>query len=351
MPTKIEWCDESINPIRTSTGGWHCVKSTPGCANCYAEDINNRFGDGKPYLKREVEYVLSETALKKPYKWKKPKKIFIQSMSDLFLFGTPADFIFKIIDMINYCPQHIFIILTKYPDNALKFLNDFDIKLPNNVWFGITTENQKTFMARLMYLRRIQAQVKFLSIEPMLSSIELIGNWSQWGCNGKTFNPKTGKHEHYHDEFCRKPFDWIIVGGENCRNARKMHPDWVRYIRDECNRFDVPFFFKGWGEHFPVTSILHDKKGNFDSQGKGLEYFENNELTGLNNDSSSFIVTTPYKNYGIKEDRSPWWFARVGKKVSGDLLDDKQWQQFPVTNGKARADVFVMKWNKIEVKQ
>jgi protein gp37 len=243
MGTKIEWCDETINPIRTKEGGWHCVKSSPGCTNCYAEKINMRFGAKKPYIQRDVELVLNEKALEKPLKWKKPKRIFIQDMSDLFLDGIPYEYQYKTFKMVLRYPQHTFIMLTKHPKNMEYHFRSLD-KLPPNLWLGVTAENQEQADKRIPILLQIPAAVRFVSVEPMLGNVDIMRHWYQWGCDGKSSNRITGKLEHIHDERCRRPLDWIIAGGESGPKARPMHLDWAKSLASQCQEANVPIFVK-----------------------------------------------------------------------------------------------------------
>lgn len=124
MPTKIEWASETINPIRTADGGYHCTKISPGCANCYAEVINNRFGNKKPFDNTPVEFVLKESELEKPLRWKKPKRIFVQSMGDLFHPDIPDELISKIWDAMWKAQHHTFLILTKRPERMKQWIKE-----------------------------------------------------------------------------------------------------------------------------------------------------------------------------------------------------------------------------------
>lgn len=312
MSTKIEYCDETINPIRTKEGGWYCVKSSPGCLNCYAEKINMRFGDGKPYTKRDVELVLNEKALEKPLKWKKSTRIFIQDMSDLFLPVNGEYFNrvqhqahCRIIDLIKKTPQHTYIMLTKYPgEMSLSFLGVsgagnglLNGKSLPNLYLGITAENQEMFDKRWAILKQIPAAVYMISYEPALGPLVLPPDFLALGQRA-----------------------WVVVGGESGPRARPMYPDWARGLRDQCVEADVPFFFKRWGEwqevyrfnsynhwankastHIDSKCICLDLKGNVLEKGKDFM------------DAQYPIVV----------------MRKVGKKAAGRELDGQVYDQMP----------------------
>lgn len=210
--SKIEWTDTTWNPC---TG---CTKVSPGCKHCYAER-------GSPRLKAMGLYnyhngfrlTLHEHMLEKPLHWKKPRRIFVNSMSDLFHEDIHTEFILKVFSIMARCPQHRFQVLTKRSERLLE-LNSI---LPwlENVWMGFSVENQD-YTNRIDELRRINSHVKFLSLEPLLGPLPKLNLAS---------------------------IDWVIVGGESGPKARPMNPAWARHIRDQCVNANVPFFFKQWG--------------------------------------------------------------------------------------------------------
>ena len=210
--TKIEWAEKVWNPV---TG---CSKISPGCENCYAERMAFRlrgrcgYPDGEPF-----RVTLRPQRLEEPMRWRKSSMVFVCSMGDLFHDDVPDDFIHRVFATIGQCPQHTFIILTKRPKRMKAFIEDYyAYESPTNVWLGVTTENQEMADRRIPILLQIPAVVRFVSVEPMLGPVDLAR-----GC---------------------EKIDWVICGGETGPNARPMHPDWVRSLRDQCQSAGVPFF-------------------------------------------------------------------------------------------------------------
>ena len=211
MSTDIEWTDETWNPV---TG---CTKVSPGCDHCYAERVTERF-HGKGAFER---IVLHPDRLDKPLHWRKPRKVFVNSMSDLFHEQVPDTFIGLVWQVMAETPQHTFQILTKRHARMRSFLRQWPNYEPlPNVWLGVSVEDQKWADIRVPALIQTPAAVRFLSCEPLLGPVR-IGYMSL--------------------------LDWVIVGGESGPGARPMHPDWARDLRDQCEAAGVPFLFKQWG--------------------------------------------------------------------------------------------------------
>jgi len=212
QPSKIEWTDSTWNPV---TG---CTKISHGCKHCYAERMAKRIQlAGVEKYKHGFQVAVHESALEEPTRWKKPRMIFVNSMSDLFHSKVPTDFILSVFHTMNRSPQHIFQVLTKRPGRVRKING----KLPwaQNIWMGTSIESER-WKTRLDELKSTDAQVKFLSLEPLLGplpNLDLDG------------------------------IDWVIVGGESGPKARPMRIEWVREIRDMCVENKTPFFFKQWG--------------------------------------------------------------------------------------------------------
>jgi protein gp37 len=210
--SSIEWTGSTWNPL---TG---CTKISPGCKHGYAERMAKRLqAMGQPNYSNGFDLTLHESALELPLKWRKPQAVFVNSMSDLFHEAVPVEFILKTFDVMRQAEWHRFQVLTKRSQR----LAELSPMLPwqTNIWRGVSVENQRcTF--RIDHLRRTGAMVKFLSLEPLLGplpSLHLEG------------------------------IDWVIMGGESGPGARPMDPAWVLEIRDQCQRANVPFFFKQWG--------------------------------------------------------------------------------------------------------
>jgi protein gp37 len=210
--SKIEWTESTWNPV---TG---CTKISAGCKNCYAERMALRLrAAGSPNYANGFKVTLHSHALEIPLRWKQPRTIFVNSMSDLFHKDVPFDFISKVFDVMCRASHHRFQILTKRSGRLLK-LSSKQI-WSENIWMGVTVENADcTF--RIDDLRETGAVIKFISFEPLLGPIPNID---------------------------LEGIDWAIVGGESGPKARPMKPRWATDIRDQCLSADVPFFFKQWG--------------------------------------------------------------------------------------------------------
>ena len=208
----IEWTHATWNPV---TG---CNKISPGCKHCYAERMAMRLrAMRQPNYNNGFELTIHKHMLERPLQWKKPMFIFVNSMSDLFHEDVPETFIQQVFETMRRASWHYFQILTKRSERLLE-LNS-NISWPNNVWMGVSVENQK-YSYRIDHLRTTNAHVKFLSLEP------LIGRLSNLDLEN---------------------INWVIVGGESGPGARPMDKEWVIEIRDQCLSTHVPFFFKQWG--------------------------------------------------------------------------------------------------------
>jgi protein gp37 len=217
MATKspIEWTEATWNPV---TG---CDKVSPGCAHCYAERMANRLqGMGQRNYARGFELALQPHMLELPLRWKKPRRIFVNSMSDMFHKDVPVGFIRQVFDVMRRADWHEYQVLTKRSERLLEL--DPILDWPKHVWMGVSVENPR-FVHRIDDLRHTRAQVKFLSLEPLLSPLP--------GLN-------------------LEGVDWVIVGGESGPRARPMQESWVADIRNQCQVAGVSFFFKQWGGVF-----------------------------------------------------------------------------------------------------
>jgi len=216
--SNIEWTESTWNPV---TG---CTKVSPGCKNCYAERLAFRLRDmGNPRYRNGFAVTLHEDQIALPLRWRQPKLIFVNSMSDLFHEAVPDEFIVKVFEVMVRAERHIFQVLTKRGER-LETLAD-RLPWPNNVWQGVSIENAD-YSARIRQLIEVPAAVRFLSVEPLLGSIP---------------------------ELPLSDIDWIIVGGESGPGHRPVDPAWVREIRDQCCAANVPFFFKQWGGRTPKS--------------------------------------------------------------------------------------------------
>ncbi|WP_295154870.1 DUF5131 family protein [uncultured Brachyspira sp.] len=210
--SNIEWTESTWNPV---TG---CTKVSAGCQNCYAEKLANRlYAMGVKNYINKFELTIHKEALNIPMKWRKPRMIFVNSMSDLFHEDIPLEFLKRIFNVMNECSQHTFQILTKRSENMLKLSSK--LKLTDNIWLGVTVENNAS-LYRISDLLKTNSKIKFVSFEPLLTSLPDLDT------NG---------------------LDWAIVGGESGYNARPMKEEWVIDIKNRCLNSNTAFFFKQWG--------------------------------------------------------------------------------------------------------
>lgn len=220
--SEIEWTDATWNP---TTG---CTKVSKGCDNCYAERFSERFRglSGHPY-EQGFDLKLWQTRLALPLSWKKPRRIFVNSMSDLFHKDIPHEFISEVFQTMRLADWHTYQVLTKRSSLLRNYINKnfIDNPVPAHIWLGVSVEN-KTVLSRIDHLRQTNASVRFLSLEPLLGSI---GRLNLEG------------------------IDWVIVGGESGPGFRSINADWVKEIRDQCVDAGVAFFFKQWGGIRPTS--------------------------------------------------------------------------------------------------
>lgn len=215
--SKIEWTDATWNPVRG------CVKLSPGCKHCYAETFAERFRGvpGHPY-EQGFDLKLIPGKLAEPLRWKASKRVFVNSMSDLFLDDVPEAYIETVARVMALADWHTFQVLTKRAERMQRLLStrlSFAARLPN-VWWGVSVEDRKYGLPRVKHLQATPARVRFLSIEPLL---EGLGPVDFTGIDG------------------------VIVGGESGAKARPLDPEWVRSVREQCAVAGVAFFFKQWG--------------------------------------------------------------------------------------------------------
>lgn len=354
--TGIEWTDRTWNPVRG------CSLKSRGCTNCYAMKMAHRFsGPGQPYegLTRPGVHGPTWTgkvrpvpeALGEPLRWRKPSRVFVNSMSDLFHEGVPFDFIDRVFGIMAWCRKHTFQILTKRPERMARYfrertLNDvytniirladrepahepspldqlrgvfrvidrwevedgYEVRcgpprswpLPN-VWLGVSCEDQETADRRIPTLLSIPAAIRFVSAEPLLGPIDLDAREAL--CADWRRRITIGTY-----------LDLVIVGGESGPGARPMHPAWARSLRDQCVRSKTAYFFKQWGEWVPVD----------DDTLRGAKLIHVDLRGGVT------PACSPYEP-GCPCDHSPHEepMVRVGKKAAGRLLDGREWDEMP----------------------
>jgi protein gp37 len=309
----IEWCDCTLNPIkakRKDTGkvGWHCEKVSPACTNCYAATFNRRNlpngGTGLDYTRasrEQVEIFLDLDVLRQPLHWKKPRRIFLCSMTDLFGEFVPDDMIAEVWRLMSKTPRHTYQVLTKRAERLSQVMARLvsTFGLLHNVQLGVTVENQEYADKRIPQLLKAEAAVHFISYEPALGPVD----FTEIQCIGAgSMDALTGR---YHEtDACGDGLDWIIAGGESGSQARPSHPDWFRSARDQCQTAGVPFFFKQWGSY-----VLWEPRYS------------------ANPNRIRYVWPDP-----PKVERQPNGGAamvNVGRKAAGRLLDGKEWKEFP----------------------
>lgn len=293
--SKIEWCDHTFNPVMG------CVKVSDGCKFCYAEEMmDKRYGKAQwgPTAKRVRT---SKENWRKPYMWNKEAKelgirykVFCASLSDVF--EDHVDWVQprrNLVVMMEQTPYLQWQLLTKRPENVMRLLRetmtiDLDtwfVGMGDRVWIGTSVENQAMADKRIPELLKIPTKVRFLSMEPLLGSVDL-RRWLEFaGCDTDLGISNPG-------------VDWVIVGGESGPHARPMHPDWARSVRDQCQAAGVKFFMKQWGEwapraHFAIT-----------------EGTESNRVHRFRFEDGQLMY-------------------RYEKKVAGRELDGREWDEMP----------------------
>jgi len=269
----IEWTDASWNPIRTRIGekvGWGCQRVSPGCQNCYAATINHRLGTGLDYDAKGIaaaEFFLDEKTLVKPLSWRKPRKVFVCSMTDLFGEWVPDEWIDRMFAIMAQTPQHTYQLLTKRPERMRSYMTlpgrgdlqinrmgrvaqyissphvarNLDWPLPN-VWLGVSVEDQQRADERIPVLLETPAAVRFLSCEPLLGPVDLGRNMYV----GRFFDLGT------------PDISWVIIGGESGPGARPMDVAWARSLVSQCQSAAVACFVKQLGAKPYEMPLLYD---------------------------------------------------------------------------------------------
>ena len=358
--TKIEWTDATWNPV---TG---CDKVTPGCDHCYAETIANRFA-GTPAYPDGFAVTLRPERLDQPLRWTRPRRVFVNSMSDLFHKDVPDHFIAEVFGVMAASfmhdrPTHTFQVLTKRHGRMRSLLSSPDFRasvaaaaagctdedhadavhdaiaanywpLPN-VWLGVSVEDQQRADLRIPALLDTPAAVRFLSCEPLLGRVTL-PKFCACGC-GETFeaarrsaslNPGWLNSEQAAAGVkATLGIDWVIVGGESGSAARPMHPEWARSLRDQCQAAGIAFHFKQWGEWAPDEWIDDD---GFRHVGRKPDPKDPKSLVMH---PAGMTALTPRNTFDPWDVGHPDWHTvmrRVGKKAAGRELDGRTWDEFP----------------------
>jgi len=347
---KIQWLNIPGFQGKTWNPLLGCREKSEGCDNCYA--VKQAFRLAHMGQERYMDVTMFPekgwngkslkvgTAINAPFKWKSPSVIFVCSMGDLFFDKHKFTDIDEIFAVMASNPQHIFIVLTKRPQRMLKWFNWKDTSWDNegmrgderiryycwhnhgvkieskdwkwplqNVWIGVTAENQKQANKRLPVLTKVPSAVKFVSIEPMLEPVDV----SLW--------QYTGFDEPPYDDV----INWVICGGESGHNARPLHPDWVRSVRDNCEKTGTPFFFKQWGEYLFIEETAQPPFYRAPNTG---DEFDGN---GINFYDPETCEPGKWMGHKFIEDLDTlggmYWNA--GRKLTGNLLDGKTHENYP----------------------
>lgn len=339
--TGIEWCDATWNPV---TG---CSKVSEGCRNCYAKSFAERF-KGVPghYFESGFDVTLRPDKLMQPIRWKRDRRIFVNSMSDLFHQEVPQPYIDQVFGimlashMLEGVGKHTYMLLTKRPERMREYfsagperplerwskaldgiliMDDGDVfyseyisgwpieemwPLPN-LWLGVSVENQQAADERIPLLLQTPAAIRFLSCEPLLGPVD-IWKWHKFNPGDATYGwenqcsvgtPDGMRHCGREPKQHTAGIDWVIVGGESGSKARPMHPWWVQELRDQCQAAGVPFFFKQWGEWRETHALRCNEPGI-----KGKPWFHFDPDTSV---------------------------CRIGMQAAGRELDGRKWDEFP----------------------
>lgn len=346
--SKIEWTEVTWNPV---TG---CNKISAGCKNCYAETMHKRL-KGMGQKKYQANFndgpMVWEDILREPFKWKKPRRVFVNSMSDLFHEDVPFSFIDMVFAVMASTPQHTYQILTKRADVMVKWFNYLDTSWKNecmrgdarirysswhnfgqkipyekwqwplpNVWIGVSVENQEQANKRLHFLNYIPAAVKFVSAEPLLGPV--------------VFEKALGESLKWHAGGLKNCISWVIAGGESGHGSRPMHPDWVRSLRDQCQGAGVPFFFKQWGEWYTNAFKMGSGEPVFRCF-KNFDEWVNKASTWVQGGTCIDISGKIMRNGGdFMKTRDEGKFPvailhKTSKKASGRMLDGQEHNEFP----------------------
>lgn len=378
--TGIEWADASWNPV---VG---CSIVSPGCTNCYAMKQAYRIEKMSAGAGRKSHYagttqqskagavwtgkvnLAPDHIINQPLRWKRPRRIFVNSMSDLFHPDVPFQWTEQIWDVMFDCPQHTFQILTKRPEVMLAFSKYMTERCRRmdypNIWLGVSVEDQARADERIPSLLSTPAAVRFLSCEPLLGPVDLSA-WmpagkASWEC-GYCRHFFSGKHQqicpncnksgglsgsHVANKRCpgtftgwtdRQPIDLVIVGGESGPGARPMNPDWARSLRDQCQAADVPYFFKQWGEYVGGEVISDGEMVWFTPESRneaaGVILKRDSKRDAKRFDDSFWKNLREFGDQDVIDSGGPEPASyKVGKKAAGRLLGDRTWDEMPGTD-------------------
>lgn len=328
-PSPIEWTDATWNPVRG------CSRVSEGCRNCYAERVAARFSAaGQPFagfarrVGKEARWTgkvaLVEEALDWPLRRRKPMRIFVNSMSDLFHEDLPDEVIDRVFSVMALARRHTFQVLTKRPERMRRYCDSIALRwgyeprgrdndgfdflahhqFLDNVWLGVSVEDQATADERIKWLIATPAAKRFVSAEPLLGPVDLtdirFGYSLGKETRGSVLDGLGKPNRKGYGVLLDHHLDWVICGGESGPGARPMHPDWASSLRDQCADAGVPYFFKQWGEWLPGP------------QGGALLEHQHADCRVVRGKGDDYVLT-----------------YRAGKKSAGRLLDGRQHSEMP----------------------
>jgi protein gp37 len=316
--SKIEWTDATWNVISG------CSPLSEGCQNCYAQRMARRLAGrcGYPPYPDHFKVTLHPDRLEDPLRWRKPRMVFVCSMSDLFHESIHWSVVEAVFMTMVKARQHVFQVLTKRADRMLEFVSECFPGLDRcspHIWLGVTAENQKRADERIPLLLQTPAAVHFVSCEPLLGPVDF-----KWRTDGKPCSHLGClSHTSHACEGCgriggRVGIDWLITGGEAGPGARPSHPDWFRSLRDQCLAAGVPYFHKQNGEWLAHPEWVAAGRPQYTNWGC------------LSRSGNWFPLTTTWNGrQGDERDDFEYSMYRVGKKRAGRLLDGREWNEMP----------------------
>lgn len=320
--SKIEWTDTTWNVV---TG---CTEVSPGCDRCYAKTFAERWRGVKGHhFENGFDLQLRPERLTRTLRWKNPRRIFVNSMSDLFHQDVPDEYIVKVWEVMAATPQHTYQILTKRHARMKSWFTRWPNAVLANVWLGVSVENQQWADIRIPALLKTPAAVRWISAEPLLGPIDLgMGDphaeHDGYGINSphpriclSCSDPDAGTEVEYWRRDPDAPqLDWVVCGGESGHGARPMHPGWVRSLRDQCVDAGIPFLFKQWGEYIPESLGAHVITRRSAKTARYADFDGGNRPANIG--ARNGAVTC----------------HRVGKGRAGRELDGRIWDEYPAVS-------------------
>lgn len=330
--SKIEWTDHTFNP-------WiGCSKVSPGCTNCYAETLMDTRMGRVQWGAHGTRSVTSAAYWQQPLAWNIEakrtgvrRKVFCASLCDVFEDRPDTNaWRISLLELIELTHGLDWLMLTKRPENAVRLIQEaagrsaesFFERNPH-VWIGTSAEDQRRADERIPHLLNIPARVRFLSMEPLLGPMDIAAAAYGEGRPRPSAAVQTGQMSN-----ALHGIHWIIVGGESGADARPMHPDWPRGVRDQCQAAGVPFFFKQWGEWYPFGSGYIEQDSVVHSPHGAVSDWTHRDLTFADN---SVLRCHPNVFTFDPEKPSFQQMYKVGKKSAGRLLDGREWSEFPTS--------------------